>query len=312
MINDLNQLLDNPEFLERGWQALFPDKQSLNLEIGTGYGHFLAWLAPRHPDQAFIGLDIVSKVISRAQRRLDQAGADNALLAKLDAQLTLNELVAPSTLDHLYILFPDPWPKNIRRRSLREDTLPLFASRLKAGGQFLFVSDDPDYSRDARELLDASPLFQATDFPAIEVRTKYEQKWLAQDKTITRLAYIRPTLPQYPDTGSWPGYRHDLQVQLPDWSAAKNAELFSRFVPAIRAHADLTMKLHACYRASFTQKLRIKLILARQGSLAHHTWIELSADGQLAPAAGNSVPFLQHREALLQAVADWLVEIQSL
>lgn len=309
MIDNLNELLDNPEFLAQGWQALFPDKQGLNLEIGSGYGHFLAWLAPRHPEQAFIGLDIVSKVLKRAQRRLDQADASNALLAKLDAQLTLNELIAPATLDHLYILFPDPWPKNQRRRSLRDDTLPLFASRLKAGGRLIFVSDDPDYSRDARELLDASVLFTATDFPPIEVKTKYEQKWLAQDKTITRLAYTRKPLPDLPDTGHWPGYSGELNVTLPDWSSTKSADLFRRFAPALRDHDDLTLRLHACYRASFSDTLRLRLILARPGSLAQHTWFDLDAQGRLSPAPGNSLPFLRHREALLQTVSDWLCSL---
>ena len=299
----------DPEFLARGWQAFFPQASALNFEIGCGYGHFLAWLAPRHRQQAFIGVDIVSKILRKAEKRLKRTdnGAANVLLAKLDALLSLEELIAPASLDHLYILFPDPWPKSLMRRSLRPDTLPLFASRLKAGGRLIFVSDDPDYSRDARELLDASPLFDAAEFPPIEVKTKYEQKWLAQAKTITRLAYRRLPQAGLPDTGSWPGYALQPSRQLPDWRSEKLARIRANFALKVFKHQQLSFKLDACYTASRSQALRFRLIIAPGGSsLAQHCWLALDADGSLQAAPGSWLPCLTQREAILAEIADYL------
>ena len=297
----------NPDFLAHGWEALFPGHQGLNFEIGCGYGHFLAWLAPRHREQAFIGVDIVTKVLKRARRRLDKSGADNVILAKLDALLSLRELVAPASLDQLYILFPDPWPKNPRRRTLRPDTLPLFASRLKAGGRLLFVSDDPDYAADARNLLDADAHFTPVPFPPIEVKTKYEKKWLAQEKEITRLAYARVPVPELPDQAPWPGYAFRVHFQLPDWTPTAIERIYNHFVPTLLQHGPLTLKLDACYRASSRPALRLHLILAAPGTLAQHSWLELNANGQLAPASDSWLPFLSQRESILGCVANALL-----
>lgn len=290
-------------FLAQGWQALFPEAQRLNFEIGCGYGHFLAWLAPRHPHQAFIGVDIVSKVLRKAERRMRQAQAGNVVLAKLDALLTLEELVVPASLDHLYILFPDPWPKAVYRRSLRADTLGLFASRLKAGGRLIFVSDDPDYAADASALLEASPDFAAGPFPPIEVKTKYEQKWLAQEKSITRLAYTRLSRPELPDTGSWPGYEPEPLAVLAGWRPDWREQIATGFHQRVLQVGQTSLKLDACYRALHQSALRFKLILAPGGStLAQHSWLEL-VDGKLRPAPGSWLPCLAQREAILERIA---------
>ncbi|PKL74581.1 MAG: hypothetical protein CVV27_19755 [Candidatus Melainabacteria bacterium HGW-Melainabacteria-1] len=299
----------NPEFLAQGWQALFPGHQALNLEIGCGYAHFLAWLAPRHPEQAFVGLDIVSKVLKRAIRRLARSQVGNARLAKLDALHTLRELVAPASLDHLYILFPDPWPKNIRRRTLREDSLKLFASRLKAGGRLLFVSDDPDYAADAKALLSACPWFEATDFPLIEVRTKYEKKWLAQEKSITRLAFARMASTEWPDQGQWPGYAVNDSWQMPDWKIGRLDQIAAGFEPILLPGEQLSLRLQSCYRAATRSALRMRAILAPHGSLAQHAWLELDALGRLAPAKGSFIPFLRQRQHILSLFGQHLAAI---
>lgn len=304
----------DPEFLARGWQAFFPQATALNFEIGCGYGHFLAWLAPRHRQQAFIGVDIVSKILRKAEKRLRRIdkGAANVLLAKLDALLSLEELIARASLDHLYILFPDPWPKSLMRRSLRADTLPLFASRLKAGGRLIFVSDDPDYSRDARELLDASPLFEAAEFPPIEVKTKYEQKWLAQAKTITRLAYRRVQRDDLPDTGSWPGYALQPAHSLPDWQPERLERIRANFALKVFKHRNLSFKLDACYSASRSRALRFRLILAPGGSsLAQHSWLSLDAQGSLQAAPGSWLPCLNQREMILAEIAGYLSALSA-
>lgn len=298
----------NPDFLARGWEAILPEAQSLNLEIGSGYGHFLSWLAPRHPEQAFIGLDIVSKVLKGAQKRLCQSGAQNVVLAKLDAILTLQELIEPASLSHLYILFPDPWPKERHqiRRTLRQDTLPLFAHKLKAGGKLIFVSDDDEYAADARALLAASPWFRAVDFPEIEVKTKYERKWLAQEKSIHRLAYARISDPALPDSGDWPGYDLSASYQLPQWRAG-NLERYARaFKDQSFQLDDLTLRIQACYLGTLKPALRYHLILARAGSLAQHCWLELDEQGLLRPAASSWLPLLSRRQELLVRLAEHL------
>jgi len=298
----------DPDFLAQGWEALFPGHQALNLEIGCGYAHFLAWLAPRFPEQAFVGLDIVSKVLRRAERRLQHHGVNNARLSKQDALLVLKELIPVASLSHLYILFPDPWPKDRHqgRRSLRADTLPLFASRLKAGGRLIFVTDDPPYAEQALSLLEADAHFTACEFPAIEVRTKYEKKWLEQSKTIHRLAYERRSLPSLPDQGTWQPCPEVPRLQLTPWQAEWLQQVPELPYPLVWQQGDWHLKLHR--PAASTEGLVFPAVIAESGSLAQHSQLLLNAEGCLQLAPGAYLPYLQRREALLQALGQGLIQ----
>lgn len=308
-----HELMAHPEFLKSGWRAWYPEAKALHLEIGCGYGHFLEWLAPRRPDTAFVGLDIVSKVLRKAQHRL--AGNSNITLAKLDALYTLRELVAPKSLDALYILFPDPWFKerHQKRRTLREDTLPLFASRLRVGGQFIFVSDDPPYAEDALALLEASPYFERDAFPEITVKTKYENKWLAQDKPIHRYAYRRIEHPDLADqVAGWKDVSEPLSAQLsqqPPVGAELEALLPTAQLP-LTHHADpFTLKLQRVYTAQHQPELLIQGVVAEPHTLAQKIWLHLDATGKLTIPDFAPFPYVQRRQAVFSVWADWLNQL---
>lgn len=308
------EVMAQPAFLKQGWQAWYPEAQALHLEIGCGYGHFLEWLAPRCPDTAFVGLDIVSKVLRKAQHRL--AGIENITLAKLDALYTLRELVAPGSLDALYILFPDPWFKerHQKRRTLREDTLPLFASRLKPGGQLIFVSDDPPYAADALALLEACPYFEKDTFPEITVKTKYENKWLAQEKPIHRYAYRRIEHPDFAHlrTG-WQDVSAPLQgqVHLPH-TALENA--FSLEELPLTCHQDpFTLKLQRIYRAQHTSTYLVQGVVAEPHTLAQNIWLTLDTTGHLSVPDFAPFPYVQRRQEVFaawqKALNTWLGDL---
>lgn len=298
-INSLAELYQQPDFLSQGWASRFGDGP-LNLEIGCGYGHFLSWLAPRHPEQGFIGLDIVTRVLKRAEVKCRQNPAQNVLLAKLDALFVLRELIPPARLEHLYILFPDPWFKerHHRRRTMREDTLPLFASRIRPDGRLLFVSDDPPYAEDARRLLDASPYFEATDFPEITVRTKYENKWLEQNKPITRLAYRRLDHPDLPQTGSWQGFEPEVkwQLNLPEQALDRLQQMEWPYVYEAK---PLTLKVQRLFRGLNSQDLLMRWIIAAPDTMAQKTWAILNAEGQLSIPHFEAFPYLASRAQIL-------------
>lgn len=308
------ELMAQPAFLKTGWKTWFPEAQALHLEIGCGYGHFLEWLAPRRPDTAFVGLDIVSKVLRKAQHRL--ADTQNVTLAKLDALYTLRELVAPGSLDALYILFPDPWFKerHQKRRTLREDTLPLFASRLKVGGQLIFVSDDPPYAADALALLEACPYFERDQFPEITVKTKYETKWLAQEKPIHRYAYRRIEHADFAHlTPGWQDVSAPLEAVVPVPSTTQLDRYFSpEHLPLTRHAAPFTLKLQRIYRAQHTPTYLIQGVVAEPHTLAQNVWFTLDTEGRLSIPDFAPFPYVQRRQQVFEAwqlaLNDWLGE----
>ncbi len=307
-ILDHAQLVGNPTFLEKGWPGLFDQPQAFHLEIGCGYGHFMEWLAPRQPETAFVGLDIVNKVLRRAQIRLKDT--DNVALGKLDALYTLRELVAPGTLDVLYILFPDPWFKerHQKRRTLREGTLKLFASRLKVGGQLIFVSDDPPYAADAERLLENCPYFEQGSFPEITVKTKYENKWLAQEKPIHRYAYRRIEHADFAhEVPGWQDAREPLVAQL-DVNATSLKQLATRTFP-VTYHVPediFTFKLQRIYTGQQSGALLIQGVVAEPHSLAQTVWLTLSPSGELRVPGFAPFPYVLRRERVFKAWEHWL------
>lgn len=298
----------DPTFLREGWSAFLPGDGPLNLEIGCGYGHFLSYMAQRFPEQRFIGLDIINKILLQVDRRLQRDGLSNARVCKLDAVVALRELFPTGALANVYILFPDPWFKErrLKRRILRAETLPELLRVLKPGGCLHFVSDDADYAADAHQLLNACPRLRALPFPDLETRTKYERKWLEQEKTIFRYCY---QLVDGPEPAAWPGFEPHASVSLKDWGAEQAADFWAHFQPLKAQTEAQVLKFLACYRSG--DRLLLKGLLADTGSLALEFWVEIDPQGQLSLAAHSCLPRLQNRARLLADLADLIQTGQS-
>src|SRR3546814_530564 len=61
----------------------------------------------------------------------------------------LLERLPDASLDRLYLLHPDPWPKarHAKRRMVNDGPLDLIAAKLKPGCEFRLGTDDPTYCR---------------------------------------------------------------------------------------------------------------------------------------------------------------------
>ena len=52
-----------------------------------------------------------------------------------------------ASLQRIFILFPDPWPKarHAKRRMISDRPVEQFAAKVKPGGEFRLATDDPTY-----------------------------------------------------------------------------------------------------------------------------------------------------------------------
>ena len=120
--------------------------QCLWLEIGFGGGEHLAAQAAANPDVGFIGCEPYVNGVARCLSLL--GGHNNVRIVIDDARLLLKALPERS-LDRIFVLFPDPWPKtrHQKRRIVNPDTVADMARMLKPGGQLRLASDDMSYAR---------------------------------------------------------------------------------------------------------------------------------------------------------------------
>jgi tRNA (guanine-N7-)-methyltransferase len=179
--------------------ALQPGTAEVWLEIGFGGGEHLAAQARKRPDVLFLGAEPFLNGVASALRHIDEAGLANVRLHAGDARDLLDRL-PDASLDLIFILFPDPWPKtrHHKRRLIRAETVAALARVLKPGGRLRFTTDWKAYAAWSLERFLRSGAFawaaeRADDWrqpPADHVSTRYEAKRLG-DCTPVFLDFIR-------------------------------------------------------------------------------------------------------------------------
>ena len=167
-------------------QVLFGDDRPLHFEIGFGGGEHLAFRADLLPDHGFIGAEPFVNGVAQALTHVEEQRLANVRLHMGDALEVLSR-VPDGALTMLYLLHPDPWPKNkhAKRRMMNDGPVQMFARKLKSGGEFRFGTDHPVYLRHALMVMQrhtGSFEWQVKDRSSWEQRpsgwpeTRYEHK----------------------------------------------------------------------------------------------------------------------------------------
>jgi tRNA (guanine-N7-)-methyltransferase len=169
------------------------------LEIGFGGGEHLVAQAVAHPDTRFIGVEPFLNGIASCLRHIEEANAQNIRLHQGDARDVISRLPEAS-LDLVYILFPDPWPKarHWKRRLIQRDFLDQLARVLRPGGEVRFATDWANYASWTLELFVKHPCFTWTAARAADWRTswpghtatRYERKRLGDSPPVW-LRFVR-------------------------------------------------------------------------------------------------------------------------
>lgn len=179
---------------------LFGDDRPLHFEIGFGGGEHLAWQAANNPGIGFIGCEPFLNGVVSALNHVRDGALANVRLHMGDA-LELLERLPDASLDRLYLLHPDPWPKarHAKRRMVNNGPLDLIAAKLKPGAEFRLGTDDPTYCRWAMMVMNrrrdflwqaetaADFLTRPTDWP----QTRYEAKARRQGHEVWYFRYLR-------------------------------------------------------------------------------------------------------------------------
>jgi tRNA (guanine-N7-)-methyltransferase len=174
-------------------RALMPGAAEVWLEIGFGGGEHLAEQAARRPDVLLIGCEPFLNGVGSALRHVEERALKNVRLHAGDARAVVSAL-PDASVDRVFILFPDPWPKarHHKRRLIQPDTLSDLARVLKPGGRLRFVTDWKDYAawtleRSLREprlrwLAERAPDWREP--PADHVPTRYQDKLLGDTQPV--------------------------------------------------------------------------------------------------------------------------------
>lgn len=155
------------------------------LEIGFGYGESLAKRALTDKNVNYIGCETYSKGVANLIDSIEKDSIKNIEIFNGDARILLDN-IPDHSIDKIFILYPDPWPKkrHNKRRIINEKFLELIHKKLKKYGILFFTTDVTDYADWVIEKVKNSNLFIA-DFSSLSevktepqwwVKTKYQEK----------------------------------------------------------------------------------------------------------------------------------------
>jgi tRNA (guanine-N7-)-methyltransferase len=168
------------------------------LEIGFGMGETTASIATAHPEMNYLGVEVHSPGVGSLLKQLDERGLSNVRILQHDAMEVVEHMLAPASLDGIFVFFPDPWPKkrHHKRRLVQPAFVRALALRLKPDGVLHLATDWHDYAVQMLEVLRGEALLSNTaiDFaprPDYRPLTKFEQRGLRLGHGVWDLVFRR-------------------------------------------------------------------------------------------------------------------------
>lgn len=158
---------------------LLPGSAPFVWEVGSGHGHFLTAFAQAHPEELFIGIDVILERIERANRKRNRARLDRLHFVRAEARLFLESLPVAATFKAIYVLFPDPWPKrrHHKHRLMQPDFLSLVAGRAGEGARLYFRTDHEPYFQDVE-----AAVRQHAQWKIVEESWPFEMRTVFQER----------------------------------------------------------------------------------------------------------------------------------
>jgi tRNA (guanine-N7-)-methyltransferase len=164
------------------------------LEIGFGGGEHVAHQAALHPDVNLIGAEAFLNGVAKLLAHIEETKVTNLRIYYGDARALL-EALPDQSFERLYLLYPDPWPKQRqnKRRFISIKNLDHFHRILVPNGHFLFASDIPDYidwTLDHVKEQGGFELVSRSDQPYENwIRTRYEAKAIREGRVPCYLTF---------------------------------------------------------------------------------------------------------------------------
>lgn len=194
-------VIQEPTEVKGCWKELFATPGELHIEVGMGKGRFLHEMATLHPEINYIGIEMYSSVLLRALQKMEANPLPNLKFICTDARL-LPDIFEKGEVDHIYLNFSDPWPKDrhAKRRLPSRQFLARFDQILKPEGRLSFKTDNRglfDFAVEELEPAGWKAEVITYDLHADEVlcagnvMTEYEEKFSSKGNPICKYIIYR-------------------------------------------------------------------------------------------------------------------------
>ena len=170
------------------------------LEIGFGGGEHLVWQAVHNPTVMLWGCEPFEDGVVKVLAAIEERKLPNISVHDDDAR-DIIRLIPAKTIDRVFILFPDPWPKrkHHKRRLINSRLLQELAHVMTQGAELRIGTDIDDYARTILMAFQQEPSFiwqaaRSTDWllrPSDWPQTRYEAKAIREGRRSVYLCFNR-------------------------------------------------------------------------------------------------------------------------
>ncbi len=126
-----------------------PITSDIWLEIGAGRGLHAMQIAQQHSAVQLYAIERTAEKFKHWQRHLTPSALPNLHAIHADAVPWIVYAIPPQSIQKIFILYPNPEPKNASQRWLNMPFFEFLLSRLKPNGQIVLASNIPDYIEEA-------------------------------------------------------------------------------------------------------------------------------------------------------------------
>lgn len=171
----------------KAWQDRRGVLSPIEVEIGFGLGEVLVDKARRHPQRHFCGIEENWERTWRTLKALTKrdavgqpvVGMENVSIFFCDARIVFDRFFTSRNIDHVYCLFPCPWPKTSheKHRLFQRPFLEVLNNRLVDGGTVQIVTDHQPYHEWIAEQVQGCGFERLSGVLTPQFQTKFEKKW---------------------------------------------------------------------------------------------------------------------------------------
>ena len=169
------------------------------IEVGFGNGENLIKQAKLNTDFFYFGSEVFVNGIVNVLKEIKNNDLKNVNLSQLNFSFLL-DIIKPDTVDHYYILNPDPWEKkrHHKRRLLNIENIIKIYRSLKKQGSITIITDSDSYRNQIELSINANS--SSLDFVQIQEieatdplygSTNYQRKAIANKKKIYKIQIFR-------------------------------------------------------------------------------------------------------------------------
>ncbi len=206
--NETFALLHQPDFdtifrrdfkLKGQWhKAFFHNNNPIVLELGCGKGEYTVAMARKYPDKNFIGVDIKGARLWRGAKTATLEQMPNVAFIRTRIDF-IESFFAADEVSEIWITFPDPQPKDARKRltstlflnRYRHFLAPEGSINLKTDSQLLHAYTKASVLQNHLDLLEANADIYGSGRAdeLLSIKTHYEQLFLKQGMPITYISF---------------------------------------------------------------------------------------------------------------------------